>query len=304
MTCIFSFLSSQVLRMFLRCSLARIRPRLLHSTTEARLFSRGLAYLNSSVFNAKRAFSTSKNCREMVRETRCGHQHHQHHAEGTGIITKSTADNHYAPDVVIGPAHMKIVLDFTSCFETKSVSGSNTISFTNKFAPVSVTKSVSINALGLKISAVEGVNSWDHDGEKLLLLWDAPFTSKDEKRDVKISYTVANPVGGLYYNIPDARHPDRVSSHCITDNEPEKARYWLPCMDNPSLRSTLEFELTAKSEHLAVGNGKMVSKTDNKNGTSTTKWAMLEAVCPAYLICIAVGDLVQVEDGDVDGYEL
>jgi aminopeptidase N len=85
------------------------------------------------------------------------------------------------------------------------------------------------------------------------------------------------------------------------DNEPEKARYWLPCMDNPSLRSTVEFELTAKSKHLAVANGRQFSNVDNGNGTVTTKWEMSEAVIPAYLLCIAVGDLVQVEDGDVDG---
>jgi aminopeptidase N len=110
---------------------------------------------------------------------------------------------------------MKIVLDF-STFEEKIVSGSNTITFINKFAPVSVTKTVTINAVGLRVSSVTGVDSWDHaDGEKLLLLWDAPF-SKDEKRDVKISYTIVDPVGGLYFSIPDARHPDRISSHCIT----------------------------------------------------------------------------------------
>jgi aminopeptidase N len=80
-----------------------------------------------------------------------------------------------------------------------------------------------------------------------------------------------------------------------------QGRYWLPCMDNPSLRSTVTFELTAKSAHLAVANGKQVSKTDNGNGTSTTKWDFMEEVIPSYLLCIAVGDLVQVDDGDVDG---
>jgi len=43
--------------------------------------------------------------------------------------------------------------------------------------------------------------------------------------------------------------------YALSDHETEKARYWLPCIDLPTVRCTAEFFLTTRSKHVAFANG-------------------------------------------------
>jgi len=87
------------------------------------------------------------------------------------------------------------------------------------------------------------------------------------------------------------------------DNETERARYWLPCVDHPSVRPTLSFHLRADSRWTILANGLHVGEVDNDDGTTTSTWR-LEQACPSYLTCFAIGEFIRVDDGSVDDVEI
>lgn len=229
-------------------------------------------------------------------ESRCRHM-----LSAVGGVNES-APVHYAPDIIIAPMNMHLSLDFTRLTD-KYVSGSydciakqslyrNTLTFANKYAPISTRKSLSLNAVGLDISSVDGVDQWNYTGKLLTLVWKTPFSTASETRDVKISYSLSHPVGGLYFK----------PNHAVSDNEPEKARYWFPCIDSPATACPVSVSLTCADGHVALANGHLQEKT-TLGSTVTTSWRM-DDPCPAYLICVAVGDYIQVDDGNVNGYYL
>lgn len=110
----------------------------------------------------------------------------------------------------------------------------------------------------------------------------------------------------MYFHVPNEEYPNRVL-HCVTDHEPERCRYWLPVVDAPTARTTLSFHITAPKHLTSIANGLKISEeqtvaADGSNpDCMTTHWVLDEAECPSYLICVAVGDFIVVEDGDVDG---
>lgn len=49
--------------------------------------------------------------------------------------------------------------------------------------------------------------------------------------------------------------PQEEPVYALSDHETEKARYWLPCIDLPTVRTTAEFHLTTQAAHRAFANG-------------------------------------------------
>ncbi|KAI9156060.1 hypothetical protein H9P43_009170 [Blastocladiella emersonii ATCC 22665] len=86
-------------------------------------------------------------------------------------------------------------------------------------------------------------------------------------------------------------------TYAITDHETERARYWLPCVDFPTVRPRLTFRLTAPADFETVANGALVSSTPNAEDASlkTTVWD-LDFPCPSYLLFLAVGDFKTIDD--------
>jgi aminopeptidase N len=85
---------------------------------------------------------------------------------------------------------------------------------------------------------------WTYDGTHIDVTWsDAQgrFAPGEERR-LRFAYTIRNPVSGLYFSVPDAAYPER-SLHSVTDHETERARFWLPTVDFPAVRTTLRFEV-------------------------------------------------------------
>ena len=156
---------------------------------------------------------------------------------------------------------------------------------------------VSINAVGfLNVQITGDVSSWDYNGSLITIHWETPFAPL-EARSLSISYKVVRPVAGLYFDVPSPEYPNRVL-HAITDNETERCRYWLPCIDFPAVRTTLSFSLTAPSNMKAFANGTLLSET-LANNLVTTEYRC-ETPCPSYLICLAVGEFVTISDQTVN----
>lgn len=204
------------------------------------------------------------------------------------------APKHYPPDLTIEPEHMALVLRVDP--ERRCATGTNTLRV--RARQDGVTRLV-LDAIDLREVSVPtpGVRLRVND-RTLELLWDEPF-ALDEVREVTVAYRVEQPVTGLLFQ-PYSDELEDAPPFAITDNETERARYWMPCIDHPLVRTTLSFALTTDARFTVLANGVEVGRASHADGTQTTHWA-LEQRCPSYLACFAIGPFISLEDEEVDG---
>jgi hypothetical protein len=72
-------------------------------------------------------------------------------------------------------------------------------------------------------------------------------------------------------------------------NEPMGAMSWFPNNNHPTDKATYDFTTTVPTGKTALGNGELVSKTDNGDGTTTWKWHMGYPMA-TYLSTTTIGD--------------
>lgn len=56
------------------------------------------------------------------------------------------------------------------------------------------------------------------------------------------------------------------------DNWPDRAKYWLPTVDHPSDKATLEFRVTAPEKYKVVSNGFLLEESNLENHKKLTRW--------------------------------
>ncbi|KAI8391176.1 peptidase family M1-domain-containing protein [Radiomyces spectabilis] len=221
-------------------------------------------------------------------------------SKGHDNFASSTATNQYAPNTVIEPVHLDISLKFGNLKE-ETMHGKVTLTFCHSGRALigkDERSTVVLNAEQFEDLQVlgEGVTH-TYDGHHIQLFWSTPF-EQSSRREVTITYKVEEPIAGLYFQKADSMI-GASPLWAITDHETEKARYWLPTVDFPAVRTTLTWAITAPEEYTSLANGSFVSQ-ETKDGLTTTCWE-LKHLCPSYLICFAVGEFVSVDDGEVDG---
>lgn len=205
----------------------------------------------------------------------------------------------YPPDIELEPVHRDIELYID--IENETASGSVTVTVRARRQGPNEIVFDAVDFLDVSASDTNGSElSWRYDGEKLNVQWPNPF-EKGEERRVKITYRVVKPVDGLYFSVPDDEYPDR-TLYAATDNETERARHWLPCVDLPTVRTTLDFHLRANERFTILANGILVEENVHHDGTKTAHWK-LEQLCPSYLVCFAAGDFIQADDGSFNDGE-
>ena len=220
---------------------------------------------------------------------------HHHKSSGAPGFVRAGASTHFPPDVRIEPVHMHLDLRFD--LEAEELEGTNTIRVRGNGGGA---RTLNLNAVGFVRAEArgEGVERFRYDGKRLEIHWETPIGAGEE-RVVEVPYMVRKPVAGLTFSKPSDAYPD-AAWFAATDSETELARYWMPCVDLPHVRPTLSFAVCAKEEFTALANGAHAGDEVHPDGMKTTRWT-LDHPCPSYLTCIAVGDFVEVTDGDFDG---
>jgi len=110
---------------------------------------------------------------------------------------------------------------------------------------------------------------------------------------VQVRYSVTAPKRGVHFVVPGPKEPKK---HRVvwTQNEPEFARYWIPCFDSPNDRLTSETIVTVPSEMFVLSNGVLKEKKKNGDGTTTWHWVQ-EQPHVVYLISVVAGTFVPYE---------
>src|SRR6185437_4239665 len=84
------------------------------------------------------------------------------------------------------------------------------------------------------------------------------------------------------------------------DNWPNRAHNWLPCVDHPSDKATLEFRIIAPEHYTVVANGALDKETQLSGHRKMTIWKESEPLAPKIMV-IGVADFAVDHPGDAMG---
>ncbi|MEN8149282.1 MAG: M1 family metallopeptidase [Planctomycetota bacterium] len=217
-----------------------------------------------------------------------------------GDFTTPGAESHYPPDLSLEPRHLDITLGLD--IDKRHAAGTTVLTVgANREDATAIT----LHAVDFEDVAVEDPDGrevdWRYDGREISVTWAEAFRLGEERK-LAIAYSVTEPITGLQFSVPDEAYPDR-ARWAATDHETERARYWLPCVDLPAVRTTLAFHLAAPEHMTILANGLLTAEDANGDGTKTAHWE-LDYPCPSYLVCFALGEFVRADDEAVDGREI
>jgi aminopeptidase N len=89
----------------------------------------------------------------------------------------------------------------------------------------------------------------------------------------------------------------------FADNWPENARRWIPSIDHPSDKATVDFTVTAEDRYEVVAPGRLVETRSLHDGRRTTRWS--EGVpIPTYCMVIGLAEFQVTQMGAADGIPL
>ena len=84
------------------------------------------------------------------------------------------------------------------------------------------------------------------------------------------------------------------------DNWPDRAHQWLPCVDHPSDKATVDFTVTVPDHYQVVANGEKVEETSLGNHLTRSHWTESVAI-PTYCMVIGVADFAIAHVATVTG---
>lgn len=196
-------------------------------------------------------------------------------------------DGPYRPGVDVQHYHFSLVLSD----ETDQIDGDAliTIQFLSDTLTVLVLDLIATGdgETGMYVSQVQEdgeLREYAHTGDKLeIRLGDSPTV--DEEREYRVIYS-GIPADGLI--IGENRHGNRTF---FGDNWPNRARHWLPTVDHPSDKATVEWTVTFPEHYRAVTNGVLLRREELENGYRRHYWRTDEKLATKIMV-IGVAEFV------------
>ena len=85
----------------------------------------------------------------------------------------------------------------------------------------------------------------------------------------------------------------------FSDNWPDRAHQWIPCIDNPADKATVDFIITAPAHYQVVANGLKTRETTS--GQFKTTYYSEKVALPTKVLAVGVADFAVDHSGDVRG---
>lgn len=203
--------------------------------------------------------------------------------------------------------HTKIEISFD--WEKQWAYGKATLSFKPFFYK---TNMLALDAKGFQLNEIALIENdkktplnYEYDDEIINIELNKTYT-KEETYEIFIDY-IAKPNElknggskaitddrGLYFINPLEEEKNK-PRQLWTQGETEASSCWFPTIDAPNERTTQEMLITVEEGFKTISNGKLVSQTNNEDGTRTDYWKQDIAHAP-YLFMMAVGPFAEVED--------
>ncbi|MGQ0542570.1 MAG: M1 family metallopeptidase [Blastocatellia bacterium] len=116
-----------------------------------------------------------------------------------------------------------------------------------------------------------------------------------ETISLRLKYT-AKPKKGVYF-IDEEKDEENIvhSAQIWTQGQPDEAHHWFPSFDFPSDKATTEQIITVEKSNTVIGNGDLVERRENPDGTATFHYRMMLPY-PTYLVSFVVGRYEKITD--------
>jgi len=222
-----------------------------------------------------------------------------HHAEAgpAAGFARAHTPPRYPPDLQLEPTHL--ALEARVDLDARTVNGTVTHTLVARNGRAT---EATFDAVDLVIHEVSDPSAaaiaWRYDGTRVHVRWTSAV-GRGETRSLVIRFTATDPITGFLFG---RSGPDRweTASWAGTDHETQRARYWLPCVDHPAVRTTLALDIRARTGLTVLASGALQASEAHDDDTSTHRW-VLDQPCPAYLLCVVVGELVCADLGEAQG---
>jgi len=191
-----------------------------------------------------------------------------------------------------------IALDLKVDVPAKHVEGTATINL----AALREVSSVRLDAVDFNVTKVTMARGesppapadYRNDGQSIEVFFgDQPLGEK-MSATIHVTYSITDPKNGLHFFGPSEAEPD-VPYVVWSQGETTDNRYWVPCLDHPNEMQTTEMKVTVDGGNEAVSNGRLLSKVDNKDKTTTFHW-LQDKPHAAYLMTMVVGEFYSETD--------
>ena len=194
----------------------------------------------------------------------------------------------YSPDRVCSIRHLRIAVELD--LDARRIAGTCTLTLSPLLSGAPWLR---LDAVELEVSRVTRAGKrleHRHDG-KVLQVQLGPVV-EGEVFDLEIEYA-GQPRRGIYFIAPDEGYPDK-PVQVWTQGQDEDSRFWFPCFDNPSEKSTSEVIATVPSRFTALSNGDLID--DRVQGETRTLHWRFDVPHSCYLVTLVAGELSELRD--------
>ena len=135
--------------------------------------------------------------------------------------------------------------------------------------------------------------SFKHKKELLTIKLKTPAKTRETKKFI-ISYKGV-PADGLVIS------KNEFGDRCFFgDNWPNRAHHWLPTIDHPADKSTVEFKVIAPMHYQIIANGEQIEESNLDDKRKITHWKT-DVVLPTKVMVIGAADFAVQRAGKLDG---
>ncbi len=221
----------------------------------------------------------------------CAHSKSKGHAH-THLQKSTQIGANHSFDVL----HYKLDADFFHCFETPYPNSFDAVLLL-RFKTDTTLNSIRLDAAqeSLEIISLEGpVNSFRHEDDDLFIDLDQEYPAGDTL-EILITYQHKEIDDKAFY---------AADGFVFTDCEPQRARRWFPCWDEPNDKATWELIAAVPDDVLLGSNGSLVDST-RFGDTLSYHWKSIHPL-PTYLAVVSARknwnlDILEWEKPDGSG---
>ncbi len=138
----------------------------------------------------------------------------------------------------------------------------------------------------------KGSVKWNHSDNKIVITPDESIKA-GSTGVFSIDYS-GIPADGLI--ISDNKYGER---SFFADNWPDRARNWIPCIDHPYDKATVDFIVTSPDHYEVVGSGHLVEESCMPRHTKLTHWSE-DVPLPTKVMAIGIASFAAKLEGNVN----
>ena len=199
----------------------------------------------------------------------------------------------FAQEPTIDVQHYQFQLTLSDASDTISGVATIHIKFLKPTDQFSIDLKNISRGKGMIVSGISGTKSFTHTNDKLTILLGHKQNTGDSSH-FTISYK-GIPADGLI--IAKNKYGKRTF---FSDNWPNRAHHWLPCVDDVADKASVEFAVTAPNQYQVVSNGIQTEETNLPQGFKLTRWNE-NVPLPTKIMVIGVAEFAVQLVGNVEG---